>query len=165
MHVKMSSSNACENVFKVVPILSHTLGTGIVVPKKLPRLGLVTLMLCPWNCRVTTWQAIACNVNVIFSLWNNAGITSKSHAMLVPIKLADTLIPGDAGIILGMSLANESRHYYVMPPLIGWAHIQWFLGMGLANERRRYYVTPPLIGWAHTQNDPWWCHVALTVLG
>ena len=26
------------------------------------------------------------------------------------------------GIILGMDSANERRHYYVMPPLIGWAH-------------------------------------------
>ena len=31
------------------------------------------------------------------------------------------------------------------------------LGMSSANERRRYNVTPPLIGRAHTQNDP--CHV------
>ena len=29
------------------------------------------------------------------------------------------------------------------------------LDMGSANQRRHYYVMPPLIGWAHTQNDPW----------
>ena len=29
-----------------------------------------------------------------------------------------------AGIILGMGSANERRRYIVMPPLIGWAHIQ-----------------------------------------
>ena len=29
------------------------------------------------------------------------------------------------------------------------------LGMGSANERRHYYVTPALIGRAHNQNDPW----------
>ena len=28
------------------------------------------------------------------------------------------------------------------------------LGMGLANERRCYIVMPPQIGWAHIQNDP-----------
>ena len=28
------------------------------------------------------------------------------------------------GIILGMGSANEKKHYIVMPPLIGWAHIQ-----------------------------------------
>ena len=28
------------------------------------------------------------------------------------------------------------------------------LGMGSANKRRRYYVMPSLIGWAHIENDP-----------
>ena len=28
------------------------------------------------------------------------------------------------GIILGMGLANERRHYYVMPSLNGWANAQ-----------------------------------------
>ena len=42
-----------------------------------------------------------------------------------------------------------------MIALIGWSGV--ILGMGSANERRHYYVTPSLIGWAHTQNDPCWC--------
>ena len=53
------------------------------------------------------------------------------------------------------------------------------LCMGWANERRHYYVMPSLIGWAHTQNDPWegmlihngvdwgiivmWCHMNIMV--
>ena len=28
------------------------------------------------------------------------------------------------------------------------------MGMGLANEKRHYYIIPLVIGWAHTQNDP-----------
>ena len=35
-----------------------------------------------------------------------------------------------------------------------WAGI--ILGKGLANERRHYIVMPLLIGWAHTQNNPCW---------
>ena len=35
-------------------------------------------------------------------------------------------------------------------------YLSWIsLSMGSANERRHYYVMPPLIGWAYTQNDPW----------
>ena len=36
-----------------------------------------------------------------------------------------------------------------------WWFSMIILGMGSANERKHYYVTPSLIGWAHTQNDPW----------
>ena len=38
-----------------------------------------------------------------------------------------------------------------------WYSVGIILGMGLANERRHYIVMPPLIGWAHTQNDPFYC--------
>ena len=63
---------------------------------------------------------------------------------------ADRHLPGNGHTL---NWPTDLGRFQTLPGII--------LGMGLANERRHYIVMPSFIGWAHTPNDPWtscWAH-------